>query len=161
LASVVLPTPGTSSMSRWPRASSVTSESSTTSGFPSRACSTAERSFCTSGEASRAIESADVIGRMLARPNARPSILVQVGRPGWYRPLVTATLEKTAKAAGESEKTRAGQGASADDGTDGPAPSLPASSLVPHMSDRPDDPSQVASPPLLPESPKGSLLWRV
>src|SRR5580700_8092438 len=33
-ASVVLPTPGTSSISRWPRANRQTSESRTTSGFP-------------------------------------------------------------------------------------------------------------------------------
>ena len=32
-ASVVLPTPGTSSISRWPRASRQTSDSRTTSGF--------------------------------------------------------------------------------------------------------------------------------
>ena len=35
LASIVLPTPGTSSMSRWPSASSTVTAVRTTSGFPS------------------------------------------------------------------------------------------------------------------------------
>ena len=43
LASIVLPTPGTSSMSRWPSASSTVSASRTTSGLPSITDSTAAR----------------------------------------------------------------------------------------------------------------------
>src|ERR1700691_3805264 len=43
-ASVVLPTPGTSSINRWPRASRQTSESRTTSGFPRIADCTARSS---------------------------------------------------------------------------------------------------------------------
>ena len=43
LASIVLPTPGTSSMSRWPSASSTTSARRTTSGLPSTTCSMLSR----------------------------------------------------------------------------------------------------------------------
>ena len=43
LASIVLPTPGTSSISRWPSASSTVRASSTTSGLPSITCSIARR----------------------------------------------------------------------------------------------------------------------
>ncbi len=43
LASIVLPTPGTSSISRCPSASSTVSASRTTSGLPSITCSTAPR----------------------------------------------------------------------------------------------------------------------
>lgn len=48
----------------------------------------------------------------------------------------------------------------AEDG-DGAGAGVPAAPGLPKTSDRPDDPSQVASPPILPESPQGTFLWRV
>ena len=54
-------------MSTWPRASSAMSASSTASGFPSRACSTALRRRAMAGEGSRAMATAEVIGIILAR----------------------------------------------------------------------------------------------
>ncbi|MBK8254151.1 MAG: decaprenyl-phosphate phosphoribosyltransferase [Polyangiaceae bacterium] len=47
------------------------------------------------------------------------------------------------------------------EGDAGPTAALPGPPEVPKTSDRPDDPSQVSSPPILPESRQGSLLWRV
>lgn len=72
---------------------------------------------------------------------------------------MTATLEKTSKEADKVEKSGANEASFSDE--EGPAISLPAPSRTPKGSERPDEAAQVASPPIWPESPKGSFLWRV
>lgn len=62
---------------------------------------------------------------------------------------MTATPEKTAESADAGEQDKASE------------PPLPGPPELPKTSDRPDDASGVASPPILPESRQGSFLWRV
>lgn len=76
---------------------------------------------------------------------------------------MTATLQKTAEPAGAGDRDGTLAPSAPRPGAEGDAPDspLPPPPEVPKTSDRPDDPSGVASPPLLPESPKGTFLWRV
>ena len=77
---------------------------------------------------------------------------------------MTENPGKTAGKAGNQEGERAGAPASgppAEETGNAPGAVLPLPPELPKTSDRPDDPSQVASPPILPDSPKGTFLWRV
>ena len=69
---------------------------------------------------------------------------------------MTATPQKTAESAGAGDQDRpqGGTGETSD-------ATLPPPPELPKTSDRPDDASGVASPPILPESRQGSFLWRV
>ncbi len=75
---------------------------------------------------------------------------------------MTEKADNTAKNADVIETDRANAKAPPKrDGVSDPPPStLPGPPEIPKVSDRPDDASQFASPPLLPDSPKGTLLWR-
>ena len=87
-ASVVLPTPGTSSISRWPRASRQTSESRTTSGLPRIADPTSRFQFAQLGRgtaariqpAGRAWIPAGSLQFMIAKPR---SVLTEVDWLPW------------------------------------------------------------------------------
>ncbi len=68
LASIVLPTPGTSSMSRCPSASSTVSESRTTSGLPSITSSTEPRTRSTT-----AVRSSPTLPYARAAEPSRPT----------------------------------------------------------------------------------------
>jgi len=74
---------------------------------------------------------------------------------------VTATPEETTETADEAGKDEAPVHSAPGPASDGSGVDLPAPPALPKTSDRPDDASQVASPPILPDSPKGTVLWRV
>ncbi|MFO0587386.1 MAG: decaprenyl-phosphate phosphoribosyltransferase [Polyangiaceae bacterium] len=73
---------------------------------------------------------------------------------------MTANDTKTAEKAVEEDVTGQAPARAADAAGPGSAV-VPPPPELPKISDRPDDPTQVANPPLLPDSPKGSFLWRV
>jgi 4-hydroxybenzoate polyprenyltransferase len=74
---------------------------------------------------------------------------------------VTSDPQKTAEKEPRSDVRRTDE-VLPPPGEDAEAPAVPPPSELPtKTSDRPDDPSQVATPPLLPESRRGSFLWRV
>lgn len=73
---------------------------------------------------------------------------------------VTATPENTVEPASAGDPTGMQDASKPLEGGIYDEP-LPPPSLSPKTSDRPEDAAGVASPPLLPDSPKGSFLWRV
>ncbi|MEZ4298373.1 MAG: decaprenyl-phosphate phosphoribosyltransferase [Polyangiaceae bacterium] len=74
---------------------------------------------------------------------------------------MTATPQKSADSAALDSADGAADGSPPGGGDGSSGSPLPAPPGLPKTSDRPDEPSQVASPPILPESRQGTFLWRV
>lgn len=76
---------------------------------------------------------------------------------------MTEHADKTAEhaAAGGSGRAPEVRPPAPGGGSDPPGTDVPSAPGLPKGSDRPEDPAHVADPPIIPESKKGTVLWRV
>ncbi len=97
------------------------------------------------------------------RSPAAAAKVVRVGGPRYAPRPVTEKAENPAK---NAERVRRDEAPEVrppppEQGSEASGPAVPAPPEVPKTSDRPEDGGHVASPPILPESKKGTLLWRL